>query len=162
PMTGLEVVLARPRVPKIVLVETNVMSRPVDDALVARFGRARDAEPRFFRPIRMAVAAYENRLHAPLSHAQILAAMDGLLKGPPRDFDNRVYVTRAVKEYDEDPTFVVQANVERLAGLMQKARQLGVRVMLFELPFPREIEATRTVETTRRIVHGRFADPEQW
>src|SRR5215468_3247640 len=162
PMTSLEIVLARPGVPKIVLVETNVMSRPVDDALVARFGRRQDAEPRFFRPIRMAVAAYENRVHAPLSHAQIMAAMDSLLRGPPRDFDNRVYVSRAVKEHDEDPSAAVRSNVERLAELIRKAQQVGVRVMLFELPFPKEIEATRTVETTRRIVHGRFAGPEQW
>lgn len=162
PLTGLAVVLAQPRLPKIVLVETNVMSRPVDDALVARYGRGQSAEPFVFRPIRMAVAAYENRIHAPLSHAQIMAAMGGLLRQPPREFDNRIYVGRAVKEYDEDPTVAVQANAERLAGLMQTARQLGVRVLLFELPFPKEIEATRTVEVTRRIVHGRFADPGEW
>jgi len=34
--------------------------------------------------------------------------------------------------------------------------------MLLELPFPKEIEATRTVQLTRRIMHGRFADPTRW
>jgi hypothetical protein len=162
PITGLDVVLAQPRLPGIVLVEANVMSRPLDDTLVARFGQGQSAEPRLFRPIRMAVAAYENWIHAPLSHAQITADIDDLLKQRPSDFDNRIYVSRAVKAYGEDPTVAVQANVERLAELMQKARQLGVRVMLFELPFPKEIEATRTVDVTRRLVHGRFAEPGQW
>lgn len=162
PITGLAIVLAQPRRPKLVLVETNVMSRPPDDAVIARFGRGQNAEPRFFRPIRTAVAAYENRIHAPLSHADIMAGMDELLKQPPRDFDNRVYVSRAAKEYDEDPSVAVRSNVELLAELMRKARELGVRVMLFELPFPKEIEATRTVEITRRIVHGRFADSALW
>jgi len=162
PITGLEVVLAQPRLPKVVLVETNVMSRPPDDAVIARYGRGQNVEPRFLRPIRMAVAAYENRVHAPLTHAQVMAAMDGLLKQPPRDFDNSIYLRRAISESDEDPTIAARANVERLAVLMQKAQQLGVRVKLFQLPLPKEIEATRMVEITRRIVHGRFADPTLW
>jgi hypothetical protein len=162
PITGLEVVLAQPRLPKIVLVETNVMSRPPDDAVIARYNRGQNVEPRFLRPIRMAMAAYENLVHAPLTHAQIMVAMEGLLKQPPREFDNRIYLSRAVRESDEDPTIAAWENVERLAKLMQKAQQLGVRIMLFQLPLPKEIEATRMVEITRRIVHGRFADPTLW
>jgi len=53
-----------------------------------------------------------------------------------------------------------QASRQGIAG--SQARELGVHVMLFELPFPKEIEATRTVQITRRIVHGRFADPTLW
>ena len=162
PVTSLDVVLAQPRLPGIVLVETNLLSRPPDDAVIARYARGQSAEPRFFRPIRVAVAAYENRVHAPLSHAQIVAGMDSLLKQPPREFDNRIYADRAVRQYDEDPSVAVQANVESIAGLMQKARELGVRVMLFELPLPKQVEATRFVEITRRIVHGRFPDSAQW
>src|SRR5215468_6474731 len=58
PLTGLEVVLGQPRLPKLVLVETNVMSRPPDDAVVARYAQGQNAAPRFLRPIRMAVAAF--------------------------------------------------------------------------------------------------------
>ena len=162
PITSLDVVLAQPRLPRIVLVETNVMSRPGDEAVIARYAHGRSAEPRFVRPIRAAVAAYENAVHAPLSHAEIVTAMDGLLKQPPRDFDNRVYVDRALRQYDEDPSVAVAANVERLARLMQKAKELGVQAMLFELPIPGQVEATRFVGTTRRIVHGRFPDSAEW
>src|SRR5262249_38732923 len=88
PLTGLEVVLAQSRRPKIILVETNVMSRPPDDAVIARYSRGQSIEPLLFRPIRTAVAAYESRMHAPLTHARVTAAMDILLKQPPREFDN--------------------------------------------------------------------------
>ena len=162
PLTGLEVVLDQPRLPKLLLIETNVLSRAPDDAVIARFGRGQSVAPRFFRPIRVAVAAYENRLHAPLTHKQIVDTMDRLLGQPPRDFDNSVYVDRAVRQYDEDPSVAVQANVERLAALMERARALGVRALLFELPFPKRVEATRTVQITRSLVHGRFADPRLW
>jgi hypothetical protein len=162
PITGLDVVLAQSHRPRIVLIETNVMSRPGDDAVIARYARGRSAEPRFVRPIRAAVAAYENAVHAPLSHAEIAAAMDGLLTQQPRDFDNRIYVDRALRQYDEDPSVAVEANVERLAALIRKAREQGVRAMLFELPVPTQVEATRFVEITRRIVHGRFPDSAEW
>jgi len=162
PITGLEVVLAQPRWPKLVVVETNVMSRPPDEALVARFARAQGAEQRFFRPIRVAVAAYENRIHAPLTHAQIMTAMDDLLKQPPHDFDNRIYVERAARDLDEDPTVAAEANLARLTTLIEQARGQGVRVMLVELPFPKEIEASRAVELTRRRAHAGFADPALW
>src|SRR5258708_37718870 len=71
PVTGLEIVANQPRLPRIVLVEANVLSRSTDTALVERYSRSGNAEPVFFRPIRAAVAAYENWLHAPLGHAQV-------------------------------------------------------------------------------------------
>jgi hypothetical protein len=162
PITGLEVVLHQSRLPRLVLVETNVLSRPPDENVIARYSRERGFAVELLRPIRASIAAYENWRHAPLTHAQVVAEMDRLLKEPASDFDNRIYLARAVKEFDEDPTVAVQANVERLAALIQKARERDARIMLLELPFPKEIEATRTVQITRRIMHGRFADPTRW
>src|SRR4030081_4138301 len=40
PVTGLEIVANQPRLPKIILIETNVLSRSTDDALVAKYSRA--------------------------------------------------------------------------------------------------------------------------
>src|SRR4030081_52341 len=83
PVTGLEIVTNQPRLPKIVLVETNVLSRPTDAVLVKRYSRSSNANPLFFRPIRTAVAAYENWLHAPLSHKQVSVYLSQLLEHPP-------------------------------------------------------------------------------
>src|SRR6266481_2019063 len=83
PVTGLEIVANQPRLPRIVLVEANVLSRATDTALVERYSRSGNAEPLFVRPIRAAVAAYENWLHAPLSHAQVSFALNQLVEQPP-------------------------------------------------------------------------------
>src|SRR6202012_2631180 len=78
PVTGLEIVANQPRLPKLVLIETNVLSRPPDAALVEKYSHGGDAAPLFFRPVRIAVAAYENWLHAPSTHDQVAPALDEL------------------------------------------------------------------------------------
>src|SRR5260221_1998057 len=45
PVTGLEIVASQPRLPRIVLVETNVLSPGTGNALVARYSRSGNAEP---------------------------------------------------------------------------------------------------------------------
>src|ERR1700720_1851925 len=91
PLTGLEIVANGKRLPKVVLVEANVLSRSTDAALVEKYSRNDRAEPMFFRPIRAAVLAYENWRHAPLNHTRVSLALNQLLKQPPSDFDNHIY-----------------------------------------------------------------------
>src|SRR6185436_14293796 len=74
PVTGLEIVANQPRLPRIVLVETNVLSRATDEVLVDRYSRKRNAEPLFLRPVRVVVASYESWLHAPVTQAQASSA----------------------------------------------------------------------------------------
>src|SRR5262245_27252403 len=51
PVTGLEIVASQPNLPKLILIETNVLSRPADTALVERYSYG-DTGPLFFRPVR--------------------------------------------------------------------------------------------------------------
>jgi hypothetical protein len=163
PVTGLEIVANQPRLPKIILVETNVLSRSADTALVKNYSKTNNAGPLFFRPIRTAVAAYENWVHAPLNHAQISNSLDRLLNQPPSDFDNRTYVDRALQQWNaEDPTAAVQVNVQRIAQLIPAIERRGARVLFFELPCSTQLEGSRFAEITREIVHTAFADPGQW
>ena len=163
PVTGLEIVANQPRLPKIILVETNVLSRLTDTALVKNYSKADEARSLFFRPIRTAVAAYENWVHAPLSHAQISNSLDRLLNQPPSDFDNRIYVDRTLQQWNaEDPTAAVQVNVERIAQLIPAIERRGARVLFFELPCSTQLEGSRFARITREIVHTAFADPGQW
>jgi len=163
PVTGLEIVANQPRLPKIVLVETNVLSRVTDDALVAKYSSRGNAEPLFFRPIRTAVAAYESLLHAPITHAQASAAHTRLLSQPPSDFDNHVYVDRAVQQANtEDPTAATQINVQRIQQLILALEQRGVRVLLFQLPLAKELENARFAKINCDIVHGGFPDFDRW
>ena len=163
PVTGLEIVANQPRLPKLVLIETNVLSRPPDAALVEKYSHGGDAAPLFFRPVRIAVAAYENWLHAPATHAQVAPALDELLKQPPNNFDNHVYADRALQQFNaEDPSAVAQANVARIEQLIASIEKRGSRALLFELPYSDPIEGSRGAELTRRIVHAKFPAPAQW
>jgi len=163
PVTGLEIIASQPRLPRIILVEANVLSRATDTSLVQRYSRGRDAEPVVFRPIRTAVAAYENWLHAPLSHSQASFGHTQLLKQPPSDFDSRIYVDRALQQMnEEDPTVTARVNVMRIEQLILAVEQSGARVRLFELPYSEQLEESRSAKITREIVHTKFPDPERW
>src|SRR6185437_5070227 len=47
PITGLEIIVNQPRLPGLMLVGANVLTRPADTALVERYSRG-EAEPLFF------------------------------------------------------------------------------------------------------------------
>jgi hypothetical protein len=162
PVTGLEIVANQPRLPGIILVETNVLGRPTDAALVERYARG-DREPLFFRPVRAAVALYEQRRHAPLTHQQVAPELRQLIGQPPSDFDNRIYVDRAVQQFNsEDPTDAAWSNAKRIGELIRMLEQRGAPVFLFELPYAEPIDGSRAATTTREIIHAAFPDAKRW
>jgi hypothetical protein len=162
PLTGLEIVANQPRLPGLILIEANVLARSTDTVLVERYSRG-DAEPLFFRPVRAAVAAYEQRLHAPRTHEQVSVDLRRLVGQPPSDFDNRIYADRALQQFNaEDPADLVRLNVKRMEQLIRIVEQRGARVFLFELPFSDPIEGSQYARTTREIVHTAFADSNRW
>jgi hypothetical protein len=162
PATGLAIVARQEHPPKLILVETNVLSRPIDEALVARYANGASADSGFLRPVRTLVAAEENFAHAPPGRDQLRAELDRLLAQPPGSFDNSVYLARVLREQDEDPSAEVRANVERMTQLIALAEQKGSRVLLFELPELPEVERARALSTTHQIVHAAFPDDDRW
>jgi hypothetical protein len=163
PVTGFEVVANQAHLPKVILVEMNILSRATDKALVEKFSNGGKADPLFVRPVRTAVAAYENWNHKPPGHAQVASALDRLLKQPPSDFDNHIYADRAFQEMNaEDPTVAVGINVGRIQQLLSAVERRGTRVQFFELPYSDRLEETRSVRITHEIVHNAFPDPDRW
>ena len=162
PVTGLEIVANQPQLPALILVEANVLGRPTDAALVERYSRG-DREPFFFRPVRAAVAAYEQRLHAPLTHEQVALDLRRLVGQPPSDFDSRIYADRALQQFNaEDPTDAARINAKRIEVLIRMVEQRGARVFLFELPYSEPIEGSRSAAATREIIHAAFPDSNRW
>ena len=162
PVTGLEILANQPRLPGIILVEANVLSRPTDTTLVERYSRGA-SESLFFRPVRATVAAYENRLHAPLTNQQVALTLRRLLAQPPSDFDSRIYVDRALQESNaDDPADAVRTNAKKIEQLIRTLEQRGARVLLFELPHSAPIEGARSAKITREIIHTAFPDPDRW
>jgi hypothetical protein len=162
PVTGLEIVANQPRLPEIILVETNVLTRAADAALVERYSRG-DSEPLFFRPVRAAVAAYEQRLHAPLTYDQVALNLRALTEQPPSDFDNRIYADRALQQFNaEYPTDTAGFNAKRIEELIRTLEQRGTKIFLFELPYSDPIERSRYAATTRQIARAVFPDSKRW
>jgi hypothetical protein len=163
PVTGLEIVANQSQLPKVILVETNILSRATDTALVERYSRSSSAAPVFLRPIRTAVAAYENWNHAPRTHAQASAALGRLLAEPPGEFDNRIHVERALRQENAaNPTVAVQKNAKWIEEVIARVEQRGARVLLFELPLSAQLEESRSARVTREIVRASFPDPRRW
>ncbi len=163
PVTGLAIVARQERLPKIVLVETNVLSRPLDMALVERYAGKDASEQLLFRPVRAAVAALELWTHAPPGPAQAAAAREQLLRQPPDNFDNSAYVARVVREQSaEDPTEAVRDNVRRIAELIAAIERRGSRVLLLEIPYPPKVRQAPATRITDDIVHKAFPDTARW
>lgn len=163
PVTSLAIVAKQKSLPKIVLIETNVLTRLPDDALIAKFSGGARTEALFLRPVRTAVAAYETWNHTPPNAADARAERDRLLKEPPSPFDNKVYLDRAVQQMnDDDPTAPARVNVARINELVDDIERRGSRAFLLEIPFAAEIEDSRMVRTSKAIVHAAFPDRGRW
>jgi hypothetical protein len=163
PVTSLDIVAKQKSLPKIVLIETNVLTRLADDALIAKYSGGARTEALFLRPVRTAVAAYETWNHTPLSAADARDARDRLLSEPPSAFDNTVYLERAVQQMnDDDPTVPARVNVARMKELIDDIERRGSRAFLLEIPFAPEIEESRMVSMSKAIVHAAFPDRARW
>lgn len=163
PVTSLNILAERRSLPKIILIETNVLTRAPDTALIEKFSGGVGAETLFLRPIRAATAAYETWNHATPDPAQARAQQDRLLSEPPSTFDNKVYLDRAVEQMNvEDPTKPTRTNVALIRTLIEDLQRRGTRALLIHIPFAPEIEDSRFVRTTKEIVDQAFPDRERW
>jgi hypothetical protein len=163
PVTALEIILKQPRLPKLVLVETNILNRPIDAALVERFSEAAAPDPLFVRPVQAAVAAYEQWRHAPPSRKEAALALARLFKQPPSDFDNRAFAERTLELWNaEEPTAATLANVKRIEQLIAMIEERGARVLLYDMPYSEPIEGSQYAKITYKIVHDKFRDANRW
>ncbi|MBR1363439.1 hypothetical protein [Bradyrhizobium ottawaense] len=160
PLTGLRILLNRKQLPKTILIETNLMSKEADEKLVERYSNP--SSDLFFRPVRMAAAVYENWMHAPPPRIDAIVAANRLLTESPRQYDNEVYIARVFQGMSQVAALSVERNVEQLAQLVAEARELGVRILMFELPYANPITNARLVQDTRRLVSARFANENDW
>lgn len=162
PVTGLEILVTQPSLPKTILIETNILAREPDRELIAQFsGGTHDTL--FLRPVRTAVAAYETWNHAPPSMAQARAEQDRLLREPPSTFDNKAYLDLVLRQMNQgDPTVPARANVARIRELIDDIQRRGSRAFLIAIPFEADIEQTRLVTMSKAIVHAAFPDQALW
>ncbi len=163
PVTSLDIIARQTSLPKTILIETNVLTRAPDEALIEKFSNRTHTEALFLRPVRTAIAAYETWHHKPPTGADARAGRDRLLSEPPSTFDNKVYLDRAIEQMnDEDPTVQTRASVARIKELIDDLERRGSRVLLLEIPLAPEIEESRMVVTSKAIVRAAFPDRARW
>jgi hypothetical protein len=161
PLTGLEIIeRATKRKPEIIAVETNILSRGVDAALVARYQHP--AIPATaLRPFRTFAASLEPKRMPP--HPLEAAERNAILRSSPAPMLPVIQKieTDAVVEFDK-PVYdaVIRRDAATLKTLVDKLTAEGVQVYLFELPMSPEIAHTRFFETARLQI-ARLFDPQK-
>ena len=115
------------------------------------------------RPFRAAVAFYEHSRHPPPDRAQAHAAAAALLRGPPSDFDNRIYVERALRDRSTAPVAAnVMNDLATLRRLVEKIEVRGSKAYFYLLPVSGPLERSTYAKVTAKAAHAAFPDDSQW
>lgn len=162
PITALKVLMGRERLPKIVLIEMNVLERSEDPALVQRFTGSANAST-LPHPIRSALAFYERWLHAPPDRRQAGAMVAAMLQARPSDFDNRVYVDRTMREWSTPPSAAeMTKNTAVLERLVKQIEARGGLVYFYSLPYAEALQDSVYARATANTAHATFTNDLQW
>jgi hypothetical protein len=161
-ITAIEVLIGRERLPKIVLIEMNILERGEDPGLVQRFTGSANASS-LPHPIRSAVAFYERWIHAPPDRRQAGDMFAAMLEARPSDFDNRVYVDRAMREWSvAPPTADMTKNVATLERLVKQIEERGSLVYFYSLPYAEALQGSVYARATADSAHATFTNDLQW
>ena len=151
PLTGLAIIASYEHLPRTILVETNIMSRPVDIALVSAFGQSGDEAFKWFRPARAVISkVYYWIKYQPPAGAK-------LLQEPPQDHDIAKSVSDTEREYASNQLDAQMAdNVKALKQLVEQLERRGCRVMFFEMAYPPPVGESHFAVTARTLTKAAF------
>jgi hypothetical protein len=95
--------------------------------------------------------------------AKSLPVDESILKEPPAEYDNKLYIERAKTEWSghtQDAT--IKSNIDALADLVKRIEGRGSKVYFFELPLATGMAETDVQVTTKAAFHQRFTGPSRW
>jgi hypothetical protein len=159
-LTGLEIIKnSTKRKPQVVVIETNVLSRGVDDVLVERY-RGSTVPFATFRPVRTLAAIFEKpdpaRSLNAINRNEILNTTPARIQAAGQRMVADAVVEFNKTTYDD----VIRKNVATLKSFVEKARAEGIAIYLFELPTSTAISHTRYSETVRSEIAKQFRSSE--
>lgn len=159
PVTGLAIIASYPRLPRIIVVEANILSRPLDAALVANFGNNDAAPFAWFKPYRVAISwAYY--------WLKYRSENDNVARLPqqkPADYDIKASLDQTEAEYASASFAAPMAeNAAALQRLVAQIERRGSRVYFLELPYPGNLGQSNYAVTARSLAHKAFPDRNQW
>ncbi len=159
PVTGLAIIASYPALPRIIVVETNILSRPVDPALVEKFGNNDSAPFRWFRPYRVAISY----IYYWLKYQSESDNVARLPRQPPSSYDIKTSLDETEVEYSgRSLDQQMAANTETLRGLVANLESRGCRIYFVELPYPGNLGNSHFAQTARSLAHKAFPERAKW
>jgi hypothetical protein len=157
PLTGLAILASYPSLPRVVLVETNILSRHVESDLVEKFGKNDAASSQWFKPYRAAVSwIYYWIKFRPENVAELISSA-------PVTHDISVPLDRAADEFASSSTDEAMAeNTQTMKRLVSTLESRGCKVYFYELPYPGNLNSSHFAATARTLIHDAFPDPKRW
>lgn len=157
PLTGLAILASYPSLPRVVLVEANIMSRRVEPDLVAKFGKNNADALRWFRPYRAVIS----QVYYWLKYKSENVAE--LRNSAPATYDISTSVQEAAEEFASTSTDEAMAeNTQTMKRLVSTLEDRGCKVYFYELPYPGNLATSHFAATARNLMHDAFPDPQRW
>jgi hypothetical protein len=154
-LTGLAVFEAvSARRPRVIAMETNILSRGVDDLLLGEIRTSkRSWQP--LKPFRTIAALYQRTLYSetPLDPRWT----EAVLKTPAASYDTTRYIAQTLNEWNK-PFYesIILKDATTVKELVDKLERLGVIVFFFELPMSPELDPSLYVQATRKSLQRVF------
>jgi hypothetical protein len=157
PLTGLAIVASYPSLPRVVLVETNIMSRHIEADLVEKFGKDNAAPFQWFKPYRAAISwAYYWIKLRPENVAELIGSA-------PATHDIAASLHQAEEGFASTSTDEAMAeNTRTMKRLVSTLEGRGCKVYFYELPYPGDLNTSHFAVTARTLMHDAFPDPKRW
>ena len=157
PLTGLAILASYPSLPRVVLVETNMMSRTAESELVELFGKNDAAAFQWFRPYRTAISF----VYYWLKYRSDDVA--GLRNSAPVSYDISISLHQAEAEYARPVADEAMAeNTQAMKRVVSILEIRGCKVYFYELPYPENLGNSHFAVTARTLTHAAFPDPKLW
>ncbi len=155
PLTGLAVIAAAPALrPHVIAVETNILTRGIDNALFERFKNAKRQDDTL-RPLRTLAAYYQSAQDEVLTFNQ--ARRRSILERPPATYNIEPGIATALVEwnspyYDE----VYWRDAKTLNSLVENLESQGVAIFFYEMPYSPILNQTRYTIMVRKALEQVF------
>jgi hypothetical protein len=155
PLTGLALIEASPSLrPRVIAVETNVLTRDIDDKLFQEFKNARRPDDRL-RPLRSLAAYYQSVQDDALTYSA--ARRRSILERPAATYDIERAMEKELVDWNK-PVYreAILSHAKLLKSLVEKLEAKGVTIFFFEMPYPPKMDNSGYPTTIREVLRQIF------
>jgi hypothetical protein len=150
-LTGLAIIAAAPtKRPRVIAVEVNFLTRPVDTNLLDRFKSARRQQAPL-PPFRTLAAYYQSARDDALTYSK--ARLEAIIAQPAApDHSELAVASNSVEWQKPVPRELMLENARVLKTLTEELETQGVKVFFYELPYPSQLNQSLYATATREVL----------